>query len=153
IRDVRTGQPASSESTPLARALRGEVVTGEEYTFDAPDGGEPRRVRISSLPLRDAHGPIVGAISVFTDITTELAQAKRVAHLLEVEKSSQHRLRLALEASHMGTWEYDVQRDHIEWSAEMASIVGAPVEELSGSLFHGFSYVHPDDRPRVERAV
>src|SRR4029077_2904863 len=46
-----------------------------------------------------------------------------------------------------------VERDHIEWSAEMASIVGAPVEELSGSLFHGFNYVHPDDRQRVERAV
>ena len=80
----------------------------------------------------------------------ELHERKRAESALQ---GSQQRLRLALEASRMGTWDYDVSNDLMEWSAEMAAVVGAPLEQHTGSLHDGFAYLHPDERPAVERAI
>jgi len=80
----------------------------------------------------------------------ELAERKRTEAALQ---GSQQRLRLALEASHMGTWDYDIQADRMEWSEEMAAILGAPPDTLSGDLAHGLGYVHPEQRAEIERSV
>jgi PAS domain S-box-containing protein len=181
LREADSGRRASHDSTPLARALRGELVTGEEYFMAHAEDAEAVRLRVSGIPLRTTSGAITGAVSVFTDITAEVSHAKRVARLFEVEQrarsqteqamaqleqelaerrraeealhSSQQRLRLALEASHMGTWDYDVVQDHVEWSPEMASITGGPHDSSSSSLLDGLGSVHPDDHASVERAI
>ncbi len=62
--------PYSRHDLPVARALRGEVVRGEQLrvgdTADAPD----IPVLMNGVPLRDAAGAITGAAMVFQDITT-----------------------------------------------------------------------------------
>jgi PAS domain S-box-containing protein len=136
------------DSLPLlARALRGESVSGEELTVSNADGDEALRLRVSGIALRDQFGTITGAVAVFTDVGGERRRAE------EALQSSQQRLRLALEASHMGTWDYDVVQDRMEWSPEIASIVGEPLDSLSGPLSKGLKYVHPDDREALQRAV
>jgi PAS domain S-box-containing protein len=150
----RSGQPlltnhvarrlldAVSDATPLGRALRGEAISAEEYTIAAADGEDALRVHASATPLYDRGGAGTGVVSMFTDVSSQETLASR-----------QQRLNLALEASHMGTWDYDVEHDRVECSAEMSSIVGAPLEELTGALTRGFQYLHPDDRVRVEHTI
>jgi PAS domain S-box-containing protein len=65
----------------------------------------------------------------------------------------QLRLQIALEASNAGTWDYDLRRDRLEWSRELAQMAGAPPIGLSGSLAECLECVHPEDRPRLERAL
>jgi PAS domain S-box-containing protein len=79
-----------------------------------------------------------------------LAEYRRVEHDLQ---HTQQRLRLALEAGSMGTWDYDVRRDRLEWSRELASVVGAQMKPLIGRLGDSLSCVHPEDRVKLERAI
>jgi len=62
---------------PLHRAMRGETVDEEEYTYVFGDGGY-RTLLTSATGLRDDKGRIVGAVSVSLDITDrERAEEQR----------------------------------------------------------------------------
>src|SRR5712691_7090797 len=184
LRDVRSGQPVSTETSVLARTLRGEVISAEEYSVPrAPDKAD-LRLRVSSVPLRDWRGSITGAVSVFTDVGADGAHADRIERLFEMERraraeteqalaqleqelaerlraeealqGNQQRFRLALEASHMGTWEYDlVNQTFTEWSPEMANLTGRTADSLTAksSMADAFLPVHPDDRQALEHAI
>jgi PAS domain S-box-containing protein len=73
----------------------------------------------------------------------------RNSHALQ---QAEQRLRLALEAGHMGTWEYDVASDRLHWSVELAATLGPAGKPLNSSLAEGLARVHADDRSKVERA-
>jgi PAS domain S-box-containing protein len=184
LREVRTGRLVSPETSVLARTLRGEAISSEEYTLALSPDKADLRLRISSVPLRDWHGAITGAVSVFTDVGADSTHADRIERLFEMERraraeteqalaqleqelavrlraeealqGSQQRFRLALEASHMGTWDYDlVKETFTEWSPEMANLTGRTVESLHArrSLADAFLPVHPDDRTALEQAI
>ncbi len=159
MRNARTGRLIDDAWSPIVRALHDEPVIGEDYTMPRGADQEWLRLRISAVPLHDEDGQVRGALTIFAR-AEELLSAERIARMLEAERTaraaledSQHRLRLALEASHMGTWDYDVERDHMEWSSEMASVFGVAQDKLGGSLAQGLSHIHPDDRAMAERAV
>ncbi len=61
------------------------------------------------------------------------------AKLAETER----RLELALAASRMGVWEWDLATNQVAWSRECLTIVG--VSDFSGTLDGFLRYVHPDD--------
>ncbi|HEX7452359.1 MAG TPA: ATP-binding protein, partial [Polyangiaceae bacterium] len=76
----------AAEELPLARALRGEPVTGQEFYFQ-PAADQPGRwINATARALRAPNGTISGAISVFYDATSQ-KQAE-----LEL-KSSEEQLR------------------------------------------------------------
>jgi len=71
-----------AEAPPL-RALTGEVVQDEEQIVRTPRTGELRNRLVSSAPVRNAHGEIIGSVSVVRDIT----ELKRVeASLREADR-------------------------------------------------------------------
>ena len=72
----------------------------------------------------------------------------RDSHALQ---RAEQRLKLALEAGHMCVWDYDVTRDRLEWSGELAPL-GASAGPAHGALAQMLTHVHPEDRPKVERA-
>src|SRR5690242_6370053 len=86
IYDLRTlaGDPFPREQLPVARALRGETVTGVELLTRAADGDE-QVMLASAAPILDPAGVIQGAVSVAHDITTlraaERAAAERAGQL------------------------------------------------------------------------
>jgi len=57
------------EEAPPLRALEGESVRNMEEVIRNPSTGELRHRQVSSSPVRDANGDIVGAVSVVRDIT------------------------------------------------------------------------------------
>jgi signal transduction histidine kinase/ActR/RegA family two-component response regulator len=63
------------------------------------------------------------------------------------------RLRLALETGRLCALDYDVAQDQLRCTADNASVVGTPLETLNGSLSEMLTYVHADDRARVEQAI
>jgi len=70
LRYAATGEPFPVGRHPVARALRGEVVTGTEaqWRLQAFDGREVE-VDVSAAPLHDGDGRVVGAVSVVRDMT------------------------------------------------------------------------------------
>ena len=63
------GSPRPVEEAPPLRAIRGEVVRNQEEIIRTPASGELRYRQVSSSPVRDAGGHIIGSVSVVRDIT------------------------------------------------------------------------------------
>jgi PAS domain S-box-containing protein len=70
------GREYRAEDWPLSRALRGEVVRGQEIEFTRQDGRQ-RVIETSSAPIRDAAGRIVAGVVVAQDITERRLAAAR----------------------------------------------------------------------------
>src|SRR5688572_20012835 len=66
------GHAFTPEEYPSSLALRGETVDGLEVMAHTVTG-EPRRMRTSAHPLRDADGNIYAALITWKDITDEVA--------------------------------------------------------------------------------
>jgi PAS domain S-box-containing protein len=59
------------EEAPALRALAGEVIEHEEQIVRLPTTGQTRHRLVSSAPVRDSHGQIIGSVSVARDITEQ----------------------------------------------------------------------------------
>ena len=62
------GQPIRVEDLPVARALRGETVTGVLLGKERP-GSDLQWTATNAAPLVDASGRITGAVATFADMT------------------------------------------------------------------------------------
>jgi PAS domain S-box-containing protein len=91
FKNPATGEPFPIERHPVARALRGEVITGPDADVHvrAFDGRE-LEANISAAPLRDREpdGRIVGAVSVVRDVT-ERKQLEREREEARVQAERQ----------------------------------------------------------------
>jgi PAS domain S-box-containing protein len=74
------GRPLVPADTVTARALTGESVMGLEVQLRRPDGSA-RLVSTSAVPLRDARGEVVGAVTTSRDITEERRRELRLRTL------------------------------------------------------------------------
>lgn len=75
-----------------------------------------------------------------------------VSDLVARLQQSEERLRVAVEAAEMGTWDYDVVQNRCWWSPRTCEIWGIEyAESLPGDLRYGF--VHPEDEQRYRREV
>jgi PAS domain S-box-containing protein len=63
------GSPRPVEEAPPLRALKGEVVRSQEEIVRTPASAELRYRQVSSTPVRDATGNVIGSVSVVRDIT------------------------------------------------------------------------------------
>lgn len=86
------GVPYGARDMPLARALLdGETISEEQLRYLRPDG-VVIDLDARAAPVRDAHGTIVAAVGIFTDIS----QRKRLERSVRV---SQERMSFLSEAS------------------------------------------------------
>jgi PAS domain S-box-containing protein len=83
LRPDGTARPFSE--APPVRALAGEVVRDEEQIVRIPRTGELRHRQVSSAPVRDNGGRIIGSVSVVRDVSDK--------HLREKERQEAERQR------------------------------------------------------------
>ena len=62
------GSPLERQELPIARALRGESVAGQELVL-AGEHGRPWTLSVSAAPLVDDSGAVSGAVVAFDDVT------------------------------------------------------------------------------------
>lgn len=125
---LRTGIPFHAKDRRVDLVKEGEL---KSYYFN-----------YSFIPLLDSKGEIYGVMNTGMDIT-DLHLAR------EKVQSSEEQLRMAIDASGMGTYEIDLLTNQIKTSGNFKSIW--PVEgEISNEKIT--SRLHPDDLAVRERA-
>jgi PAS domain S-box-containing protein len=66
---------------------------------------------------------------------------------------SEERLRLALEAGNMGTWDWNITTDALLWDSRQFELFGIPPQEFREVGAQALARIHPEDRPRVHAAT
>lgn len=74
-------------------------------------------------------------------------------HAQEALRQSESQLRLALDATGMGTWTWLANNDQVHWDGALARIYGMTVEQAPRSCTEYLRLIHPDDRERVEQGL
>jgi PAS domain S-box-containing protein len=129
----------------LSSLQRGEKIQQYETVRVRKDGGV-LEVSLTISPIKNAAGAIIGASTIARDIT----ETKRIARAL---RESEARLKQALEAARMGTWEWDIETGEITWAETLAPLHGLAPGEFNGTFEAFNELIHPDDRELLQQAV
>ena len=144
--DYRMAWAAEAE---IYRADDREIIESgvPKLSYEEPQttpDGRTIWLRSSKVPLRDRQGEIIGVLGVYDDIT----KGKRAEQ--EVLDSAM-RLRMALGAAQMGTWDFDFASERLEWSNEIYEVFGIPMQEISREFIVSVTY--EDDRNVAHAAM
>lgn len=71
----------------------------------------------------------------------------------EALRESEARLRLALEAAQMSTWDWDLLANQVIWSGGHERLFGRDKGQFDGSYEMFISHIHPDDRTPLLRTL
>ena len=128
ITAMKTGIPFHDKNKRVDLFIDGVMTT---YYFN-----------YSFIPLKDAEGAVYGVLNTGTDVTD--------LHLAQQQiKSSEERLRMAISASDLGTYEIDLATKKIRTSGNFNSI-WCLEDEISNETI--IAKLHPDDRAIREYA-
>ncbi len=95
-------------------------------------------ILLSVSLMRDDKGQPDFFIAQLQDITD------RIMALREMRESEQ-RLELAIEGAELGTWDWDIQTDHVTFNHRWAEMLGYTLEEIETHRSSWEKLVHPDD--------
>ncbi|HEY9666007.1 MAG TPA: PAS domain S-box protein [Coleofasciculaceae cyanobacterium] len=129
----------------LLRAAETRTLQKTECTITLPTTGT-FTVAITYVPLLDEQGELYQILGITHDMT----EYKRVEAAL---RESEERLRLALEAAQMATWDWNVLSDHITWSSGHQQVFGLTSGTLDGSYETFEACLHPEDRKSLRQAM
>ncbi|MGE0407199.1 MAG: ATP-binding protein, partial [Candidatus Korobacteraceae bacterium] len=138
-------QPFVRDDLPLMRAIRGEVVRGEELQYMCGDN-ELRWIRVSGAPVRDREGKITAGVVAFSDID----EVKRAEQQL---RQAYDRLAIARTTAQMGDWEWELREDLVYLSSEVQFQHGFVANAFDGRFETWMQAIHPGDRERVRTAL
>jgi len=91
---------------------------------------EPRATIARPATLEEHRAPAADAVR------------RTLAHLAQVER-----------LAHIGSWEWDVARNVVSWSAELHRMLGVEPELADATRAEAFEFVHPEDRARVRETL
>ena len=134
------GSTRPVEEAPPLRALEGEVVRNQEEIVRTPATGMLRYRQVSSNPVRNAMGQIIGSVSIVRDITEQKLVEEKL-------RKSEHLYRAIGESIDYGIWICDTEGRNIYASESFLKLVGMTQEQCSN--FGWGDTLHPDDTERT----
>ena len=125
------------------RVSEGQFYDGEEHFLH-----KSRKILIVEVASRPIHmkGELVGSVTAFHDIT----ERKRTEEALRKSEAS---LAHAQRISHLGNWDWNIEKNELHWSDEIYRIFGLKPQEFDATYDAFLNTVHPDDREFVQQSV
>ena len=126
--------------------------TGNRFIADEAPASLLRHGRMEDIfvkfvfePLRDEEGNISGIMALADEITEPVTARKKT-------EENEERLRLAVETTRLGTWEFLPLTGKLTWSDECKRIYQFPLDrDVDYGLFS--EHVFPDDRDFAQGAI
>ena len=132
------------EREAVAHACRAVFEDAQEreqhFTVETPAGRRRMLLRARQAPAEaDQPARVVG---VLLDVT---ASAHLASSTEQRTRSLEERLRLAQEAGRVGTFEWLIPEERMEWSAALEQLYGVPPGTFGNSVSRWAEHGHPDD--------
>jgi PAS domain S-box-containing protein len=145
VYEIRPGELADLHHRADLQLLADSDGNGMVYD-EIQEGADGAREysQINKAVFRNQDGTIGGIICASVDITG----LKRAEQAM---RDSEERLSLALSASQMGVWEWNVKTGNIFWSPECHEIFG--VKDFSGKFDHFTNLIYYEDLPDVRGKI
>lgn len=177
--DLRSFEEVTTRTRlPPGRGLPGRVWETREPVWVRDLASDPHIVRrelSAVLGLRTAlafpllvEREILGILEFFSQrpaepgeplfdmmeaIGSEIGQFAKRTRAEAALRESEERLRLALEAGRMGTWDWDILAGRLRWSEGLERIYGFPPGGFGGSLDEFLESVLPEDREALTTRI
>jgi PAS domain S-box-containing protein len=144
--DITSPEDHDVDAALFSRLLRQEIPTfGRETRYIRKDGREVwGGTSVTMLFAAD------GRASLATAVIQDINGRKQAEAAL---RESEERLRLALDAARMGTFDWDVPGNRIVWSRWHEELWGFKSGEFKGTYEAFSERVHPEDRPGIDADV
>ena len=145
---VRTRAVHPDDVDRIRHVISEAARSKEPYRLDfrLVVGGETKYIREEGFPQRDPDGQTTSFVGVAIDLTQRETSKQYIEDL-------NRRLTLALEASKMGVWEWDIVNDNLIWDPQMYSLYGVRADDFSGAYSAWEQGLHPDDKDTAARLV
>jgi PAS domain S-box-containing protein len=92
-------------------------------------------------------------LNLLEGIGRQAAVAIENARLYTELSNSRFQLQQALEASRLGTWDWDIRTGNVQWSDSVESIFGLAPGAFAGTYQGYLDLIPPEDRPLLEKNV
>ena len=155
---LRTGQPILLDKEKKAQMYdRGEVE--RSGTSSTSWLGVPLRTRSRTIGVlavqyyKDGHAYSQSDLEWLASVGDQLGLAIERKQIERELKTNEMLLTKAQQIAHLGSWEWDVDRNEVVWSDELYRIFGLQPQQFGATYESYLSYVHPDDRKLVEDSI
>ncbi len=134
-------------SRSIRYAIERKKVQAELHEANARLAEHSADLEVANQTLKDSR---LAALNLMDDAIAARRQAEQAFEQL---RQSEERLRLVIESSRTGTWDWDVRTNQVIWNDILFEMLGlnATTEPVRAETF--FNYIHVDDRERVEEKV
>jgi PAS domain S-box-containing protein len=113
----------------------GRVIGKFMLYYDAPRTLSPEELQLAGV------------------IASQVAFAVERTRTEEAARRNEERLRFALDAAMMGTWDWDLRTNQVVWSPQLEALHGLPAGTFDGGFASYEREIHADDRARVFESV
>lgn len=117
----------------------------EEYRFINADD-EVRWLRSRAYPIQDDSGTVIRIVGTVEDISDRKAAENSL-------QASEERLRTAMAAAQMGSWNWHLEPQKVVWSESLERLMGMEPGTFDGRLKTVTAMLHPEDRQHVADAI
>jgi PAS domain S-box-containing protein len=106
---------------------------------------QPFYFNYSFTPLYDLSGNIYAVMNTAADVTDLAVTRKKIEDSENSYRDIAEKLNIVIDASGLGTWEWDLQTDTIQHSGKYLEIFGSDDARNSDHAKH-LTHIHPDDK-------
>src|SRR5574341_1174240 len=151
------GQPVTALPASLGEALQASVAQGRAFTqpeVELSDGVTTRPIICTTSPLRDPEGAVLGAVTVFSDLTPlkELEagrrHAERLAYFEMLASGIAHEIKNPLVAIKTFAQLLPRRHTHAHFVEEFGRIAAREIGRMERLLERLRTLSRPSDRPR-----
>jgi PAS domain S-box-containing protein len=118
--------------------------------------GEALTIEWYDRTLRHVDGRVVGLLAIGHDVTARERAVTRLdgmgRELAAKLQEREARIEEIQSLVQLGSWELDLEQDHLSWSAEVFRIFELEPREFEPSYEAFLNAIHPDDRTLVDEA-
>jgi PAS domain S-box-containing protein len=127
----------------VEHAIKNNISTPVKEYLVICKNGEVKTVGISAYFERDV------SIGLFLDITDRKKTEIELIKAKEKAEESEERLKLVLEGSKLGYWDWNIETGDVQRNYRWAEMLGYTLDEIKLTVKQWTDLIHPDDREKA----